>query len=432
MNRILSLAIVSALSALGLLTASTSAFAITDLESNAAIPFSFSNPGARSLGMGGAFVGLADDATAAYTNPAGLTQLVQSEISVEGRRVETNSPYTFGGTAALPYDLSGVGVGNSKNTSYSPSFISFVLPRGDWSFAFYRHEVVKFDTHFNNAGGTLLPDTDPLQQVTPFDAAANLHIVNYSFAVAVKANEHLSIGLGASYYDFDFSALRNQHPQPNTYNNIADNGSDHALSGTLGLRWRFDNQWSAGFAYRVGPKFGYTESGVLYQANTAGGYDTTSGAIKAQFKVPDVISAGLSYHPSDALLVNFDVDRVFYSQLTGKLNTIFDVPNSTLDKLNVPNGTEYHLGAEYTFIDMSNPLSVRAGVWHDPRHTIQLGGTPSNASDLVESVVFGGGYGAKTHVSLGLGIAFKQFELDAAGDYSDKVKTLSVSGVYRF
>lgn len=34
--------------------------------------FSFSNPGARSLGFGGAFVALADDATASFANPAGL------------------------------------------------------------------------------------------------------------------------------------------------------------------------------------------------------------------------------------------------------------------------------------------------------------------------------------------------------------------------
>ena len=76
MKRRLSLCIARALITSGLLVSSASVFAITDLETNSAIPFSFSNPGARSLGMGGAFVGLADDATAAYTNPAGLTQLV--------------------------------------------------------------------------------------------------------------------------------------------------------------------------------------------------------------------------------------------------------------------------------------------------------------------------------------------------------------------
>ncbi|MBU0567282.1 hypothetical protein KJ693_09645 [bacterium] len=36
--------------------------------------------GARALGMGGAFVGLADDASALYWNPAGTSQLNQKEL----------------------------------------------------------------------------------------------------------------------------------------------------------------------------------------------------------------------------------------------------------------------------------------------------------------------------------------------------------------
>ena len=39
------------------------AAAQTNAEMNAGIQFNFSTPGARSLGLGGAFVGLADDAT---------------------------------------------------------------------------------------------------------------------------------------------------------------------------------------------------------------------------------------------------------------------------------------------------------------------------------------------------------------------------------
>ena len=48
------------------------------------VQFSFSNPGARSLGLGGAFVALADDATAAWANPAGLVQITRPR-SVGGR-----------------------------------------------------------------------------------------------------------------------------------------------------------------------------------------------------------------------------------------------------------------------------------------------------------------------------------------------------------
>ncbi|HEV8630583.1 MAG TPA: hypothetical protein VGV61_09730, partial [Thermoanaerobaculia bacterium] len=47
--------------------------------------FELSHPGARSLAFGGAFAALADDATAAYANPAGLVQLTRPEISLEGR-----------------------------------------------------------------------------------------------------------------------------------------------------------------------------------------------------------------------------------------------------------------------------------------------------------------------------------------------------------
>ena len=35
------------------------------------------NPGARSIALGGAFAAIADDATAALANPAGLVQIVR-------------------------------------------------------------------------------------------------------------------------------------------------------------------------------------------------------------------------------------------------------------------------------------------------------------------------------------------------------------------
>src|SRR5262249_58274528 len=57
----------------------------TDIESLAGLQFNFGNPGARSLGMGGAFLGLADDASAAEANPAGVTILRKPEVSIEAR-----------------------------------------------------------------------------------------------------------------------------------------------------------------------------------------------------------------------------------------------------------------------------------------------------------------------------------------------------------
>ena len=48
------------------------ALPITDEEIFREFAFNFAGSGARSLGMGGAFVGVADDLTAAQANPAGM------------------------------------------------------------------------------------------------------------------------------------------------------------------------------------------------------------------------------------------------------------------------------------------------------------------------------------------------------------------------
>src|SRR5213082_2221157 len=70
----------------------------TDIESLSGLQFNFGNPGARSLGMGGAFLGLADDASAAEANPAGLTILRKPEITVEGRNFEEQQLFSTSGT----------------------------------------------------------------------------------------------------------------------------------------------------------------------------------------------------------------------------------------------------------------------------------------------------------------------------------------------
>src|SRR3954467_3589297 len=69
-----------------------------DIESLSGLQFNFGNPGARSLGMGGAFLGLADDASAAEANPAGLTILRKPEISVEARNYLEEQLFTTTGT----------------------------------------------------------------------------------------------------------------------------------------------------------------------------------------------------------------------------------------------------------------------------------------------------------------------------------------------
>jgi len=56
----------------------TNAFAVSE----AAVLFLMISPGARAAGMGEAFVGLADDASAVYYNPAGLAYQQGRELTL--------------------------------------------------------------------------------------------------------------------------------------------------------------------------------------------------------------------------------------------------------------------------------------------------------------------------------------------------------------
>src|SRR5438874_2367691 len=120
----------------------------TDIESLSGLQFNFGNPGARSLGMGGAFLGLADDASAAEANPAGLTILRKPEISVEIRNYVEQQTFTTTGT--FP-DIARTDF-NHYSQRVPITFASAVYPYKNATFGAYFHEALR-----NEGSGQVIP-----------------------------------------------------------------------------------------------------------------------------------------------------------------------------------------------------------------------------------------------------------------------------------
>src|SRR5690348_11505922 len=108
-------------------------------QSTAQIPlqFDFQTPGARSMAMGGAFIGAADDASAAFTNPAGLAFLTAAgkrELTAEGRFSSIETPFLSGGR--ISGSVTGKGIDTVPNPIYGsdtdrearPGFVSLLVP----------------------------------------------------------------------------------------------------------------------------------------------------------------------------------------------------------------------------------------------------------------------------------------------------------------
>ena len=409
----------------------TLAHAINDDEVNRVLQFNFSNPGARSLGLGGAFTGLADDATAAYANPAGLTILRTQEFGVEVRHTNFDTPYASGGVVVNnPFDSSGVGTDSLSQSVTQPSFASWVYPTERATFALYYHRVGDFEgrvaadaIEFVNANG------NPTDQYLSASGRIRYQIENFGASAGFKVSDSFSVGLSLAYSDFTISS-RSQRSfdvgEP-PFSEQRQSGSDNDLVYTLGALWQLNSQWNLGLAYRSGGDFSYRASNVIL--DTGDRLDFTP-----DFKVPQVFSAGLAFRPSDVWLFTLDLNRIEYSRLSDGIESVFNNPSAP--PLSIDDGTEIRFGAEYALIELSTPMFLRAGVWRDPDHRLAFDGNrPSNCAtqfdDCLAATLYTSG-SDEAHYSVGLGWAFPKGQLDFAADWSDLVDTYTVSGVIRF
>ena len=131
------------------LYAATAVTAQVNDDLQAGLQLNLSPPGARSLAMAGAFVGRADDATAAVANPAGLLWLSRQEISLEYRGGDLTTDYIDGGS--FNGENTGMGIDDGSRSLTSPydssvdglAFFSYVYPKTRWAIGVYRQEAVR-------------------------------------------------------------------------------------------------------------------------------------------------------------------------------------------------------------------------------------------------------------------------------------------------
>ena len=426
-------------------------------ETPSTFEFSFSNPGARSLGLGGAFAALADDATAAFANPAGLVQLVSLEVSAELRNWGYSTPYIEGGR----YEGSPTGIGldttDGLRTAVSEeqltglSYLSLVYPMGEWSFAVYRHQLANFRAQTATQG--IFPGWD-LARAFDRRWSTELDILSYGAACAYRIGDRFSLGLGIVHFkgsldapfewslpdDIDtlqgiFGATSYLPERQLANGEMTIDDSDWGLSA--GLLWAFAEGWSVGAFFREGPEFrlvydvtaGPMAQELMDPAYTPG---TTILIVASPMQFPDVYGLGVAFRSHDGrLTVGLEWDRVEYSSIFDSFDpVVLESLDPDLDLetyLVADDGDELRLGAEYAFLDLKPVLAIRAGVWLDPDHRFRSI-HPYNPD---HRALFQPGED-EVHVALGLGLAFTSFQIDLAADFSDLVDTVSLSVIYNF
>jgi hypothetical protein len=353
------------------------AFGQTTAGINAGIQFDFSLPGARSLGMAGAFVARPDDATASQSNPAGLVLLTEDpEVSVEARGWNYYSTLPFQGhafgnpTGAGLDTIAGLHNAEIKDAVGAISFLSFAARRGGWAFSAHRHQFADFKNTTKTDGPFFDFKPGQVFRINPSTGEIDIQIVNYgvSVAKAIGSERPLSIGATVAYSHFSIDSLgqaflvipngiplrpeeRSAFQAPGQQYGPADYspsnlffterqaGSDSGVAWTVGALFQANRNWNVGTAYRKGAKFEYDANFVAGPAHSLIGspfagveLDRDSGIL---FHVPDSFSLGASFSSnSGRLKINFEYDRVRYHQLLN--GTGVGLPVDTAGRLQFP------------------------------------------------------------------------------------------------
>lgn len=462
----------------------------------ASFQFNLSNPGARSLGMGGAFAGLADDATAAYANPAGLTILARPEISFEGRAASSRLPLVAAepivSVVAFPDQIDGVGVteatplGAPDASGTTASFASFVHPVGGWTLAVYRHQLVDLEA----AGGVEIPAIEAnvgdlgntTSGATRTRALVDMNSVGV--AAARRIGSRLSLGVTLVRNEASIEARRtSEFVERIRFGNIPvddvawrfDNrvrGRDDDLTFNAGIMFRPASRWAIGLAYRQGPSFELRE----VDSTTRQGETSRREFAAEPFRVPDVFGVGASLRATPSLVVSMEWSRVRYSGL----RSLAAVPDSLalsgpendparlarLGRFSVEDVDELRAGMEYSFTRLAAAPAVRLGAWYDPAHKVRFTASavcPGPAlpeagryecsigqdggldpADLIDQLLDATAAGSiellfppgddRLHLTGGFGVVFgSRFQVDAAFDYATRDQyTLSLSGIVQF
>lgn len=413
--------------------------------------------------MGGAFLGLADDASAAEANPAGLTILRKSEVSVELQNYKMSQSMNVSGTFPdLKQDTF-----SDTSRDVEVTFASLVVPGQTFAYAIYYHQPLGYTNSasvfpqfdfFGNVTASVpnfyLPRNgtpvslaecqrisaqDPSDpglcqefRLFPFGSSVSIDMKTLGVAGAWKAG-NLSIGVAARYHKFEEVATTFRS-DPINFNptsivaqatgDIKDgefvSSEENDVTFSVGFKWVLNPKLSVGGVYKQGPQF----DTATFVQNL--GFDLTKIA-DTKFNVPDVMGIGISMRPSAAMTINLDAVNIEYSAL---------VDDGFTSVLGVQDGyeskdiTELRAGIEY-FLPLKVPVAIRGGYWKEPAHALNYVGPLNESQRVAAAILFPKGED-QNHTSFGVGLAWPSFQIDAAYDSSDSFEVASVSAVFRF
>lgn len=410
----------------------------------------------QSGGLGNAFAGgaaSAEDSSTVFFNPAGMSRLNDSQISVGGAFIKPSARYSGTISGLAPLQTAGTGTGgDAGGLAFVPNF-------------YYTHQV-NDRLHVGvgvNAPFGLQTDYDSTWMGRFHGVKSKLETINLNPSISYDISDTISVGAGVNYQHVSgkltnmvnysglaFSAggntLLTAIGGPGKEGLSTLTGSDSAWGYNFGALFKISEQTRIGAAYRSQIK--YSLSGDVTFANRPAllAAALPDQPVTLDITMPDSFSLSAFHQYSDKLDVMVDATwtgwSVFKTLDVKKANgaSLSTTPENWKDTWRVSAGTSYHYNDQWT---------ARAGIAYDQapvsdafrtvripdadRTWLALGGQykPSSAStvDFGYAHLFVSNAALNQSAAANPDLAGKGY---LVGSYDNSVDIVSVQYGYRF
>ena len=367
--------------------------------------FRLPEAGVKAMGMGFAFTAQADDPSAIYFNPAGLTQLKGQNVMIGVTYVRENGN-EFTGTTPVDNQTAIKGETQKSLDFYIPNaYYTRTTADGYIAYGVGIFAPFGLGQEYNDKNTSIFRN-----QITKID----LQTIVVNPTIAFKINEALSVGFGVDWM-YGKAKLEKTPWVPGVGNlyNVELEGDGDVWGYNFGMLLKPTENFRIGVNYRSKFNLKVKDADVNI-GNTSPAYASgllgptpTSTKGSATVAMPATFALGAAY-TIGKLTVEADADWTFwhsFSSLPITINNQVPTLRSTDTPKNWEDVVALRIGAEYRITD---PLALRAGFYYDP--------TPVPAATMGPELPDA----TRLTYTVGAGYKIGAWTIDVAGMYIDK------------
>jgi len=293
-----------------------------------------------AMAMGGAFVGQADNPSAVWYNPAGITDL-------DGVRISA-------GVIAIYPVLTHENANGTTDVSDRSVFLPAQLFATD-----KLNDRVSLGLGITSPFG-LSTDWSATSATSSVATLSRVKTIDVNPNVAYRLSDSLSVAVGLDY--MILQATLERMLSPVTIFRL--NGEGTGLGANAAMKYKANEQVNLGLSYRSAINIK-----VDGNANVVGQPFTFTNSAQTEITLPGLFQAGVSYKASDKLTINTDLEYTWwstYDRLVVQSNTILALTggatNTSIDEKDWKNTWIFRIGGQY---QLSDQWKIRAGYVYD-------------------------------------------------------------------